>query len=248
MIWPYGKLEGCSYQGGTLKVNGTAYPTTLFNTSETFGKRYLGEGVLNKTPLNYVVPNASQFDTVIVMNVLVYSNNAFEFLETLHRVLTPGGLLLFHDRYFLNMVQSSKCKTAGFQSHMIQVVKPFLEHFFSFFETEPYFHHKAKRPSEGKKRPMVRQHRRGNGLLCGCAQKGYVMLVVVPTMWRAMNICDVLLECINTIAKIQFFYKKNTTDTNFTFLTEVIFVPLLEHQAFKGIQKSRHTSQNAQDR
>lgn len=140
LIWPYGKLEGCSYQGGRLKVNGSAYPTTLVNTStETFGKRYLGEGVLNKMPLNHVVANASQFDTVIVMNVLVYSNNAFEFLETLHRVLKPGGLLLFHDRHFLNMVQSSKCKTAGFQSHMIQVVKPLLEHFLSFFDQEPFF-------------------------------------------------------------------------------------------------------------
>ena len=91
--------------------------------------------------MNHAVANASQFDTVIVMNVLVYSSNAFEFLETLHRVLKPGGLLLFHDRYFLNMVQSSKCKTAGFQSH-IQVVKPFLEHFLSFFDSEPYFNTK----------------------------------------------------------------------------------------------------------
>ena len=91
LIWPYGKLEGCSYQGGTLKVNGTAYPTTLFNTStETFGKGH-GKKEFLIRPLNYVVPNASQFDTVIVMNVLVYSNNAFEFLETLHRVLAGEG-------------------------------------------------------------------------------------------------------------------------------------------------------------
>jgi SAM-dependent methyltransferase len=139
LIWPYGKLEGCSYRGGTLRVNNTAYPTSLFNTStEIFGKRFLGEGVLNQTPLDHHVANITQFDTVIVMNVLVYSANAFEFLETIYRVLKPGGLLLFHDRYFLDMVQSSKCKTAGFQSHMIQVKKEFLDFFLGHFEPQPF--------------------------------------------------------------------------------------------------------------
>ena len=143
LIWPYGKLEGCSYRGGTLKVNNSAYPTTLANVStETFGKRYLGENILNQTPLDFVVPNATLFDTVIVMNVLVYSANAFEFLETIYRVLKPGGLLLFHDRYFLDMVKSSRCKTAGFQSHMIQVKKDFLDFFLSHFEHEPFLNTK----------------------------------------------------------------------------------------------------------
>ena len=88
--------------------------------------------------------------------------------------------MLFHDRYFLNMVQSSKQNSRlpeSYDSGSEAIFGAFL----FVLRNGTVLQHKAKRPSEGKKRPMVRQHRRGNGLLCSCAQKGYVMLVV-PTM------------------------------------------------------------------
>ena len=104
------------------------YAATTVNCSvEAYGRRYLGSGALLQMPLNSTytydkmsgkggagagaAPPAAfeQFDTVIVMNVLVYSRNAFEFLETLYRTLKPGGLLIFHDRYFDDPVKSSRC-------------------------------------------------------------------------------------------------------------------------------------------
>lgn len=66
-----------------------------------------------------------KYDTVIVMNVLVYALDAFEFLSTVHNALKPGGLLLFHDRYFDNWAKSSKCKTAGFTVNVLQVTSIF---------------------------------------------------------------------------------------------------------------------------
>jgi SAM-dependent methyltransferase len=127
-----------------LKVKDKTYPTTAINSSvEAFAKHYMGNDVLLSQALNYVPTNMDikLFDTVIVMNVLVYSRNAFEFLETIYRFLKPGGLLLIHDRYFDNYVHSSKCKMAGFLTHMIQVKSDVLNYFISddFFDHQPYY-------------------------------------------------------------------------------------------------------------
>lgn len=96
----YMKIPGCPYSTGQLVLNDRAYPTTLSNaTVEAFG-----------AALQY----GRQYDTVIVMNVLVYASDAFRFLETLLNVLKPHGLLIFHDRYFLDIVRSSTCKMVDF--------------------------------------------------------------------------------------------------------------------------------------
>ena len=92
-------IPGCSYGSGRLVVKGVSYDTTLSNlTVEEFGRQR---------------PAHQQYDTVIVMNVLVYARDAFEFLETVYHSLKPGGLLLFHDRWFEDSIKSSTCKTAG---------------------------------------------------------------------------------------------------------------------------------------
>jgi hypothetical protein len=51
----------------------------------------------------------------------------------MHRSVKMGGLLIFHDRWFDNHVISSKCNTAGFFTNILQVSKPLLEHFLTFF-------------------------------------------------------------------------------------------------------------------
>lgn len=146
LLWPYGKLDGCTYQGGVFKINSTSksYPTTLYNTSvEKWGERHFGESVLLQTPIDYLPANVTitqQYDTVIVMNTLVYSNNAFKFLETVYRSLKPGGLLLFHDRYFEDIgMAASRCKMLDFTHICLGVKKPLIEHFLSFFTTTPFF-------------------------------------------------------------------------------------------------------------
>ena len=82
--------------------------------------------------------NNNKYDTVIMFNALPYSKNAFEFLTTIYLSLKPGGLLLFHDRWFDDPVKSSQCNFFGFNLNIIQVARPLLDHFISKFEKFPY--------------------------------------------------------------------------------------------------------------
>lgn len=105
----YKKIIGCSYSSGKLlNLNTTLYSKTTEDLNDS--------GSLA----------SESFDTVIHMNVLVYARDAFVYLHTLYRILKPGGLLLFHERYFENHVVSSTCKTAGFDINIIQVSKKLL--------------------------------------------------------------------------------------------------------------------------
>lgn len=121
LIDKYMKIPGCSYASGSV----LGYPTKLHNfTVEEYGKSSFA---------------SHQYDTVIDMNVLLYAKDAFQFLTTLYKSVKLGGYLIFHERWFDNPAQSSKCKTAGFGINVVQVAKPLLDHFLSFFSTEPYF-------------------------------------------------------------------------------------------------------------
>mmetsp|Transcript_53396 Transcript_53396/g.127042 ORF Transcript_53396/g.127042 Transcript_53396/m.127042 type:complete len:348 (-) Transcript_53396:46-1089(-) len=44
--------------------------------------------------------HAKQYDTVVSINVIEHVQNAFEYLASLHAACKPGGLLIFHDRYY----------------------------------------------------------------------------------------------------------------------------------------------------
>lgn len=121
LIYSYQKLRRCPYSTGNLIVNNTIYSTTLRDsTVELFDTDQL-------------------FDTVIVMNVILYAQNAFKFLEKIHSVLKPNGLLIFHDRWFEDIAWSSVCKMADFYRNPIQISRFVLDHFLSHFTHEPYF-------------------------------------------------------------------------------------------------------------
>jgi hypothetical protein len=133
----YITIRGCTYHSGVFEVNGRRYKTVLNNTTvEKFGAAQRAAGQLHR------------YDTVVMMNVLVYSLDAFEFLTTLHESLKVGGLLIFHDRWFSDIVKSSKCKTAGFFTNVLQVSKGLLDHFLSFYDTKPFL---STEQTEGQK-------------------------------------------------------------------------------------------------
>jgi hypothetical protein len=133
----YIKIRGCTYHSGVFEANGKRYITHLNNTTvEKFGAAQRAQGLTHR------------YDTVIMMNVLEYSLDAFEFLETLHESLKPGGLLIFHDRWFNDIVKSSRCKTAGFFTNVLQVSKGVLDHFLSFYDTKPFL---STEQTEGQK-------------------------------------------------------------------------------------------------
>jgi len=121
LIYSYKAMTGCSFSDGSLVVNGTSYRTTLSNsTVESF--------FAGSSPVS--------FDTVIVMNVVVYSINALDFLTSIYNAVKPGGLLIFHDRYFENIERSSRCKTSGFLINVVQVSQLVIDHFMSKFDTK----------------------------------------------------------------------------------------------------------------
>jgi hypothetical protein len=132
-IYDYQKIPSSSYSNNgqlyipsrSKQTNGGIYPTTLYNTTvENFGK---------------INENIEKYDTVIMMNVLVYAKNALDFLKTLHKTLKVGGTLIFHDRWFNDPVNSSHCKFAGFAMHIIQVRESLLKHYFnSSFTIKPF--------------------------------------------------------------------------------------------------------------
>lgn len=123
-IYDYKVIQGCTYYSGQFVANGRSYPTILSNLSvEQFSRQPV---------------RMKQYDTVICMNVLVYALDAFQFLQTLYEAVRPGGMLIFHDRWFENSALSSRCKTAGYTINVVQVCKPLLEHFMSKFDQMPF--------------------------------------------------------------------------------------------------------------
>lgn len=125
LVNDYKLIKACSYESGRFTVNGTSFPTELSTSPvESFD-------------LNLGRPRR-QFDTVICMNVLVYAQNAYKFLTALYESVKPGGLLLFHERWFDNVVKSSVVcgKTSGFMVNVLQVTRPVLDHFMSHFTSE----------------------------------------------------------------------------------------------------------------
>jgi SAM-dependent methyltransferase len=120
LIHFYQKIKSCSFESGKLAFAGRVFENTTLieSTVEAWGKAHTG--------LTY--------DTVICMNVLVYAKDAFRFLETLLAALKPGGLLLFHDRWFDDPSISSGCKMSGFMTNVLQVRKPLLDHFLTFLD------------------------------------------------------------------------------------------------------------------
>ena len=149
MIKDYQKIARCSFGNGTLLgiMNTTLVPSTV----ESYGARFAGGGGSsgrNSSGSGSGSGSGSvavggrvwpQYDTVIDMNVLVYAQDAFKFLETLHRSLKVGGLLVFHERWFENHVKSSKCKVSGFEVNVIQVGKTLLDHFLSHYSRAPFY-------------------------------------------------------------------------------------------------------------
>lgn len=124
----YMEVARCPYASGKLIVNGTAYETIISNSTV--------EGL----DLSSVRSDPNQlFDTLIVMNVLVYAFDAFAFLEKIYSMIKPGGLLIFHDRWFDDSVVSSTCKMVDFYRNTIQIKKPVLDHFLSHFSKEPFY-------------------------------------------------------------------------------------------------------------
>jgi SAM-dependent methyltransferase len=71
----------------------------------------------------------ASYDTLVSINVIEHVQDVFKYLTGLYTVLKPGGLLIFHDRYYrsANIVD-------GDVMHPIRIRRGVLDHFLSGFD------------------------------------------------------------------------------------------------------------------
>ena len=89
---------GASYYMNTV-------PTCAYRTGEL---RKLGSKEFFQFPIEVIsTPGESRlhtgaYDTVISINVIEHVQNAIEYFHSLHAALRPGGILIFHERFYPN--------------------------------------------------------------------------------------------------------------------------------------------------
>lgn len=104
-------------------------PTCIYKNKKLFDKTVT---VLNidaeSLPGNY----SEKYDTVMSINVIEHVWNGFLFLTNLHRILKPGGILIFHERYY-----STPLEGEGYLDdslHPIRMKKEIFDEFFKQFK------------------------------------------------------------------------------------------------------------------
>jgi SAM-dependent methyltransferase len=74
-----------------------------------------------------------QYDTVVSINVIEHVHNAFQYLTSLYDTLKPGGVLIFHDRYYPNPVFGDRILGRN-PFHPIRLSKAVMDWFLSHFD------------------------------------------------------------------------------------------------------------------
>jgi SAM-dependent methyltransferase len=88
-----------------------------------------------------LLTHPKQYDTLVSINVIEHVQNAYSYLTGLHAALKPGGLLIFHDRYF-DDPNEGNCVLGVNHYHPIRITRLvldlFLEHFDEIYRnTQP---------------------------------------------------------------------------------------------------------------
>lgn len=117
-IFNYLKKEDCAYKDGYLRPRGgmSPVPVSLF----PHGSEYLH--------------SFHAFDTLLVINVLEHVQNAYKHLTNIYNSIKPGGLLIFHERYFEKPGMPDGVVLGDNLLHPIRVTKVILDSFLSRFE------------------------------------------------------------------------------------------------------------------
>ena len=116
----YIKKPNCAYNTGTSSSSVMTVPVTLYpHGSERLHELHSGE--------------RKGFDTLLTMNVVEHVQNGYIHFQNIYNALKPGGLLIFHERYY---------STPGFPptvvlgDNLLHPIRPsklildmFLEHF-----------------------------------------------------------------------------------------------------------------------
>lgn len=84
--------------------------------------------VIIKSEGGEYLDNNPVYDTLISVNVIEHVQDAFKYFSSLYHSLKPGGLLIFHDRYY-----DETSLVGGDHFHPIRIKRIVLDKFLSFF-------------------------------------------------------------------------------------------------------------------
>lgn len=118
--WYIDNVATCSYKSGKLQ----RFQSTAFHD---FPVNVIGSG-------GETLPShTSKYDALVVMNVIEHVQNAFSFLSGLHHVLKPGGILIFHERFFSSPPSADPLLGTG-ALHPIRINQHVLDVFLQNFD------------------------------------------------------------------------------------------------------------------
>ena len=109
-------VPGCSYRNGSLfdkKVRLLSYGAEKLKSDEQFG----------------------QFDTLLCINVVEHCWDAYEFLSNIYNALKPGGILIYHDRFYPNPKYGDMVLGPGNVYHPVRLTRVVFEQLFKQFDT-----------------------------------------------------------------------------------------------------------------
>lgn len=121
--WYEANVNTCSYKTGKLRTFNHTSEGKYYHDfpMEIFGRS--GESLLQ---------HEGRYDALVCTNVIEHVQNAFAFLQGLHRVLKPGGVLIFHERFYDSPPSADPLLGAG-TLHPIRLTKMVFDQFLQQF-------------------------------------------------------------------------------------------------------------------
>jgi SAM-dependent methyltransferase len=88
--------------------------------------------------------NFGKFDTLLCINVIEHVWDAYEVLENIYNALKPGGILIYHDRFYPSPEYGDAVLGPGNFYHPIRLTRIVFEHFLKQFNTIYIFEGQTK--------------------------------------------------------------------------------------------------------
>ena len=88
--------------------------------------------------------NFGKFDSLLCINVIEHVWDAYEVLENIYNALKPGGILIYHDRFYPTPEYGDAVLGPGNFYHPIRLTRIVFEHFLKQFDTIYMFEGQTK--------------------------------------------------------------------------------------------------------
>ena len=111
-------VQSCSYRTGRLETWAGVAPS-----------HHAFPVVVRSSGGELLLQGAEAYDTLVSINVLEHVQDAFNYLQGLHSALRPGGLLVFHERFY-----DDAAVVQGDEYHPVRVKRAVIDTFLAAFD------------------------------------------------------------------------------------------------------------------